>query len=98
MNKHEINYEIHDKELLAITSVFKEWRRYLEGTRHKINVYTDHEGLKLFANNKPLNRRQARWALELDGLELQLVHHPGVNHGKLDALSRSSEFRPEKKG
>ena len=40
MNKHEINYEIHDKELLAITSAFKEWRRYLEDARHKITVYT----------------------------------------------------------
>ena len=59
MNKHEINYEIHDKELLAITSAFKEGRRYLQGatTRHKINVYTDHKGLKWFAKNKPRNRR-----------------------------------------
>ena len=39
MNKHEINYGIHDKGLLAITSAFREWRRYLEGARHKINVY-----------------------------------------------------------
>ena len=57
MNKHEINYERQDKELLAITSAFKEWRRYLAGARHKINVYTDHEGFQWFANNKPLNRR-----------------------------------------
>ena len=34
MNKHEINYEMHDKELLAITAAFKEWRRYLEGARY----------------------------------------------------------------
>ena len=46
MNKHEINYEIHDKELFAITAIFKEWRRYLEGARHKISVYTDHRGLE----------------------------------------------------
>ena len=46
MNKHRINYEIHDKELLVITSVFQVWRRYLEGARHNINIYTDHEGLK----------------------------------------------------
>ena len=32
MNKQKINYEIHDKELLAITSTFKEWRWYLTGT------------------------------------------------------------------
>ena len=42
MNKHEINYKIHDKELLAITSAFKEWGRYLEGARHKIVVYMNH--------------------------------------------------------
>ena len=77
MNKHEINYEIHDKELLAITSAFKEWKRYLAVARHKINVYMDHEGLKWFANNKQLNRRQARWALELDGFEFQIIHRPG---------------------
>ena len=96
MNRNEINYEIHDKELLAITSAFKEWRRYLVGARYKINLYTDHEGLKSFANNKPLNRRQARWALELDGFEFQIIHRPRVKNGKPDALSRRSEFRSEK--
>ena len=96
INKHEINYEIHNKELLEITSAFKEWRPYLEGARHNINVYTDHERLKWFANNKPLNRRQARWAVELEGFEFQIIHHPGVKNGKPDALSWRSEFRPEK--
>ena len=96
LNKHEINYEIHDKQLLGITSAFKECRRYLKGASHKINVYTDHEGLKWFSNNKPLNRRQARWALELDGFEFQIIHHPEVKNGKPDALSRHLEYRPEK--
>ena len=74
MNKHEINYEIHDKELLAITSAFKEWRRYLEGARHIIIVNMDHRGLEWFTQNKPLNRRQARWALELDGFDFQIIY------------------------
>ena len=55
MNNQDINYEIHDKELLAITGAFKEWRRYLEGPRHKISVYTDHRGLEWFTQNKPLH-------------------------------------------
>ena len=54
--------------------------------------------MKWFANNKPLNRRQARWALELDGFEFQILHRPGVKNGKPDALSRRTEFRPEKGG
>ena len=77
-----------------ITSSFKDWRRYLEGARHKINVYTDYKGLKSFANNKPLNLRQGRWALELDGFEFQIIHPPRVKNWKLDALSKCSEFRP----
>ena len=74
MNKHEINYEIRDKELLAITAAFKEWHRYLVGARHKISVYTDHRGLDWFTQNKPLNRRQARWALELDGFDFHIIY------------------------
>ena len=42
MNKHEINYEIHAQQLLAITSAIKEWHQYLKGAWHKIAVYTDH--------------------------------------------------------
>ena len=30
----ELNYNIHDKELLAIVSAFKQWRHYLEGASH----------------------------------------------------------------
>src|SRR5947209_17750347 len=44
----EINYEIHDKELLAIVDSFKAWRRYLEGNLHPTVVYTDHRNLEFF--------------------------------------------------
>ena len=100
MNKHEINYEIYDKELLAISAAFKEWRRYLEGARHKISVYTDHRGLEWFTQNKPLNRRQARWALELDVFDFYIIYWPGANNTKplTDALSRRAEHHPEKGG
>ena len=87
MNKHAINYEIHDKVLLVITSAFKEWRQYFKGARYKINVYTDYKGLMWFANNKPLNCRQARWAFELEGFKFQIIHHSGVKNHKSDALS-----------
>jgi hypothetical protein len=52
----EINYEIHNKEMLAVVSGFKEWRRYLEGaTRIQIIVYTDHKNLEYFSTTKVLN-------------------------------------------
>ena len=34
----------------------------------------------------------------MDGFEFQIIHRPGVKNGKPDALSRRSEFRPEKGG
>ena len=38
----EINYEIHNKELLVIIKAFKKWHHYLEGAKYKIEVFTDH--------------------------------------------------------
>jgi hypothetical protein len=53
----EINYKIHDKELLAIVDCFKAWRRYLEGSLHMVQVFTDHKNLEYFLTTKVLNRR-----------------------------------------
>jgi len=52
----EINYEIHDKELLAIVDAFKHWRRYCEEAAHQVEVYTDHQNLEYFTTTKVLNR------------------------------------------
>jgi hypothetical protein len=58
----EINYKIHNKELLAIVDCFKAWQRYLEGSLHMVQVFTDHKNLEYFIMTKVLNRRQACWA------------------------------------
>ena len=92
----EINYEIHDKELLAIVDAFKHWCRYCEGAEHPIQVFTDHHNLEYFTMTKVLNRRQARWAEELAGIDFRIHYRPGPQNGKPDALSRRTEYRPEK--
>jgi len=94
----EITYEIHDKELLAIVDGFKHWRRYCEGAEHQIQVFSDHQNLEYFTTTKVLNRRQARWAQELTGIDFRIYYRPGSQNGKPDALSRRSEYRPEKGG
>lgn len=58
----ECNYEIYDKELLAIIRAFEEWRPELEGAAHQIAVISDHKNLEFFMISKHLNCRQARWA------------------------------------
>jgi len=51
----EINYEIHDKELLEVVNAFKHWRRYCEGATHQVQVYLDHQNLEYFTTTKVLN-------------------------------------------
>jgi len=56
----EQNYEIHDKEILAIICALEEWRHFLEGARHLVEIWTDHKNLEYFMTAKKLNRRQVR--------------------------------------
>jgi len=94
----EIKYEIHDKELLAIVDAFKHWRRYCEGATHQIQVFSDHQNLEYFTTTKVLNRRQARWAQELAGIDFRIYYRPGTHNGKPDALARRPEYHPERGG
>jgi len=84
----EWNYKIHDKEMLAIIHALEEWRHFLEGARHLVEIWMDHKNLKYFMTAKKLNRRQARWSLYLACFDFKLIHHPGCSMGKPDALSQ----------
>jgi hypothetical protein len=88
----EINYPVYDKELSAIIAAFQEWRPYLAGAQHRVQVITDHKNLLYFTTTRTLNRRQARWSNFLADYDFQIVFRPGTKHGKADALSRRSEF------
>jgi len=94
----EINYKIHDKELLAVVDAFKHWRRYCEGATHQVQVYSDHQNLEYFTTTKVLNRQQAFWAQELAGIDFRIYYRPETQNGKPDALSRRLEYCPEKGG
>jgi len=83
----ERNYEIHDKEMLAIIHALEEWRHFLEGARHPVEIWTDHKNLEYFMMAKKLNRRQARWSLYLARFDFKLTHRPGHSMGKLDAVT-----------
>ena len=48
----ECNYEIYDKELLAVILAFQEWRAELEGSPLQIRVLSDHKNLEHFMSSK----------------------------------------------
>jgi len=60
LNETERNYEIHDKEMLAVIRGLEAWRHLLEGAQNKFEIWTDHKNLEYFMKAQKLNRRQAR--------------------------------------
>ena len=52
----ELNYNVHDKELLVIFEVFKIWHHYLKGSLTLVDVVTDHKNLEYFSTTKLLTR------------------------------------------
>ncbi|KAH0611537.1 uncharacterized protein H6S33_010802 [Morchella sextelata] len=91
----ECNYEIYDKELLAIVRCFEEWRHYLEGAQFPIEVLSDHRNLEYFMSTKLLNRRQARWSEFLSRFDFVIQFRPGKQGAKPDALTRRSGDLPK---
>ena len=87
----ECNYDIQDRELLAIVECMKHWRHYLEGSRHPVKVLTDHKNLETLMSTKALNRRQARWAEFLSGYNFILTPIPGTKN-PADGLSRRPDY------
>jgi len=59
LNEMERNYEIHDKEMLAIIRGLEAWRHLLEGAQFKFKIWTDHKNLEYFMKTQKLNQRQA---------------------------------------
>ena len=88
LNETERNYEIHDKEMLAIVRGLEAWRYLLEGAQSKFEIWTDHKNLEYFMKAQKLNRRQACWALYLSRFDFTLKHVLGTEMGKADGLSK----------
>jgi len=83
----EMNYPIHDKEMLAIVRAFEHWRSELEGTDHPVEVLTDHKALEYFMSTKALSARQARWAEVLSRYNFKILYRPGSTN-TADPLTR----------
>ena len=66
----ERNYDIYDRELLAVIQALKEWHHYLTGMEHLVTVIMDHKNLGYFKQPQNLSCRQARWWLFLQEYDI----------------------------
>jgi hypothetical protein len=89
----EMNYDIHNKKLLAVITAFQEWRVYLKGIKHQVKVFTDYQNFIYFFITKELNRRQVRWAELILSYNFKIYYYKGSENGRADVLSRKADYR-----
>ena len=95
LNPAECNYEIHDKELLAIIDCMKQWEAELISLDKPFTVVTDHNNLRYFTKIQRLSERQMRWQIFLSRFNFELVYRPGSQAFRPDALSRRPQDVPK---
>ncbi len=86
----EINYHIYDKKLLVIIQCFKHWRFKLKCTELLIQMFIDHQTLKIFMKNKQLSRQQVNYLNILSKFNFQIIFRSDKMNIKIDALIRMS--------
>jgi len=69
----ELNYPVHEKELLAIKHALRTWQYYIKNG-HTTTIVTDHEGLQYLKNTPHLSKRLARWIDEFQQYDLDIQY------------------------
>ena len=88
LTAQEQNYSATERECLALLWAIKRLRPFLEG--YKFTAITKHSSLKWLSNLKEPNGWLARWALELQQWNFDVIYRKvSLNHVS-DALSRIS--------
>jgi hypothetical protein len=85
LKTHEINYPVHDLELVVVVFALRVWRHYLYGSR--VQIFTDHKSLKYLMSQNELNMRQWRWVKLIKDYNCIIDYHPGKANVVTDALS-----------
>jgi hypothetical protein len=93
----ELNYDTHDKELLAIYETFWTWQHYLEGLSEPVDVVADHKNLEYFATTKLLSCCQAYWSEFLHQFNLIIRFWPRKLGAKPDSLTRCWDVYPKER-
>ena len=94
MSNSEWNYDIHNKELLAIILALDDWKQYLKESWLQTKILTDHKNLVPFMTKTRINDRQVRWKQFLSQFDFKIVDRPGKEGGKPDALTRGPGYLP----
>ncbi|MBW0474897.1 hypothetical protein O181_014612 [Austropuccinia psidii MF-1] len=92
----ELNYEIHNKELLGIVWAPKPWRDFPLSLSSSFEVLTNHSSLQYFMSSNISTHCQACWAEFLSKFHFSISYCPGRLATLPDALSRWERVYPER--
>ncbi len=84
----EINYHIYDKKLLVIIQCFEHWWLELKCTELLIQMFINHQTLKIFMKNKQLSQWQVNYLNILLKFNFQIIFRSGKINTKVNALIR----------
>ena len=85
LDPHERNYGITELETLALVWAVRYFRPYILG--HRTIVFTDHAACTSLLNAARPSGKLARWALNLQEMDLVIKHRSGKSNTNADALS-----------
>lgn len=89
----ECNYQIYDKELLAVIRCLEAWDAELRSV-DEFEVVTDHKNLEYFFSPRKLTERHVRWSLFLSRFNFRFSYRKGELNQRADALSRRDQDMP----
>ena len=90
LRRAEMNYPIHERELLSLIYALRTWKHYLYG--QEFDAFTDHRSLVHLMNQKNLSGRQARWLETLQDYGVKILYKSGVKNIVADSLSRRPDL------
>jgi hypothetical protein len=84
----ERNYQIYDRELLAVVQAIETWRYLLLGSPHPVIIHCDHKNLGFYKQTNRVTPQQAQWLSLLQPYDLLWEYIPGPKLIQADTLSR----------
>ena len=86
LNAQQRKYDTSKKECLSLFHFCKQFRPYLFGQKFKL--VTDHRALIWLNQNKDEHGCLARWSLQLQEFDFEIIHRAGKKHVNADSMTR----------